>query len=261
MALGDTSEATDDDSFGAQQILKNQERYRPFAVTGDGTWIYTSNAALTPADTRSDGLFVVNAGAVWSPKISTQFETQVSVHTSLFRYIDNSALDFENFGFSAATSYAVPSCAGLSIFARYDFTELLNRHGRQILSDHEFTLGLQKAFVLGRSHYLTVGVAGSAGLSDPYAAQRDILGAFVSYHLNLTRSLEADLSYRFGGNFYDGGSRTDRNQLLSCSLRYQINRWVNAEAFITYGNNRSDASVFDYDVFTGGGGVGFNVRF
>ena len=260
-ALGETSGSSDDDSFGAQLILKNQERRRSFSLTGDTSLIYTTNVALTRQATQPDSFFVGTAGAVWMPKVATHFEAQVAAHASTFRYFNNSELDFTNFGAGAGLAYAIPSWSGFSIFARYDFTELLNRHGREVLTDQQFTLGAQKAFLLGRSHALTLGFAGSAGISDPHAVQRDLLGAFIGYHLNLTRSLETDLSYRFGLHFYNEASRIDRNQLLSWTLRYRFNAWSDVEAFLTYGNNRSDVSVFDYDVLTTGGGVSINVRF
>lgn len=41
------STPSDDDGFGAQQILKSHERVREFAVSGDATVFYTSNVALT----------------------------------------------------------------------------------------------------------------------------------------------------------------------------------------------------------------------
>jgi hypothetical protein len=260
MALGGTNE-TSDDSFGNQAIVKSQERYREFAISGDASLLYTSNVALTRAAERSDGFFVGGASAAWNPKISTHFQLQFIGRTSIFRYFDTSALDFENFNVAVALSYPFPQLPTLSAFVRYDFIELLTRGGDQLLMDHEFTAGLQNVFVLGRSHALTVGVLASTGISDPFAQQRSQISGFVGYHLNLTRALSTDLLYRISGNFYSNGDRNDANQLVTWTLRYAVNDWVEAQSFLSLGMNRSSASVFDYNVFTGGGGIALNVRF
>ena len=52
-AVGETTDVADD-SFGAQMILKDQERVRPFTLSGGSSIYYTSNVALTRRDTRDD---------------------------------------------------------------------------------------------------------------------------------------------------------------------------------------------------------------
>lgn len=260
MALGEGAQ-TADDSFGNQAILKATERHPEFAVTADGTAIYTSNVALTRADEQSDGFFVGGVSAAWRPKLSTRFQLEFIGRASVFRYFNTSALDFENFNLAVALSYPFPQMPTLSAFVRYDFIELLTREGDQLLMDHEFTAGLQNVSVLGRSHALTVGVLASTGISDPFAQQRTQISGFIGYHLNLTRSLSTELLYRISGNFYSNGEREDANQLLTLTLRYAFNDWLEAQSFVSFGLNRSSASVFDYKVFNGGGGMAFNVRF
>lgn len=261
MAVGDADEDSDDDSFGAQLILKSQERRRSFTLSAEASSVYTSNVALVRRSARADGFFVGNASAAWAPRISTHFEGQVVAHVASFRYFDNSVLDFSNFGIGAAVAYSTPEWPGVSVVGRYDFTELINRHAQEILSDHQLTVAAQKGIPLGRSHYVTLGLLGTAGISDPFAAQRDSVGAFGSYHLNISRSLETDLSYRYALYVYTQGDRTDRNQLVSLALRYRFTEWADAQAFFSYGNNWSDVAVFDYSVMTAGGGVGVRVRF
>src|SRR5437867_12376798 len=54
---GETT-TSEDESFGAQQILKTEEKIPQFLVNGGASIFYTSNVALTRDDTRSDGFFV-----------------------------------------------------------------------------------------------------------------------------------------------------------------------------------------------------------
>jgi hypothetical protein len=262
IALPDNAAAdSSDDSFGAQQVLKNQERVRQWIVAGDATIFYTSNAALTRNDTISDGLAVVDGSLSWVPKIARDLELQVGIRTSIFRYFDTTELDFENLGAGVGLAWTPSDALGIAFFGRYDFTELIDTHSREILSDHEWTVGAQKTFVLGRSHALTLGVVGMAGISDPYSAQRDQVGGFIGYHLQLTRQVDADLLYRAGYFCYNQGNRKDWNEVVSASFTYHLNQWASLVAFLSFGDNRSNRSAFEYDVFSGGGGLAVNVHF
>jgi hypothetical protein len=261
MALADTDEsAPADDSFGSQVMLKNQPRRRAFTIRGDAAFVYTSNVALTRRATQSDGIFVGNVGSTWTKAIGSNVEVQLAAHTSVFRYVKASELDFYNLGAGADISWATPRVPGFAAFARYDFTQLLNTRGRQILRDHQFSIGAQKAFVFGRSHALTLGLLGSAGISNPASAQRNQIGAFVAYHLNLTRSVGTDFAYSSAGNFYKN-RRADLTNVLSWNLKYRFNEWSEGNLFLSFGDNRSNKGVFDYTVWTGGAGAGLTLRF
>lgn len=252
---------SDDDSFGAQQILKSQPRAREFTVGGDAALFYTSNVALTHHGTIDDSFLVANAGMSWNHVIDPELLLQVGAHGAIFRYNDTSVFDFENLGAGIGFSWAPQSLPGISFFARYDFTELLDKHSREILSDHEFSVGAQKVFFFGRSHALTIGTIASAGISQPYSAQRDCVTAFAGYAVAVTRQLSVEVLYHIAGNFYNGGGRNDLNQVGSLGAHYHLTRWAELNALVSFGINRSTRDVFSYDVFTGGGGVGCTMHF
>jgi len=258
--LGDT-DTSDDDSFGTQVILKSKERVRQFAITGDASVFYTSNVALTRSGEIGDVFFVANAGASWTPRINPHLEAQLAAHASIFRYHDTSELDFENVGVGAGLFWTPESLGGIGLFAHYDFIELLNRHSNEILSDHEFTIGAQKIFSVGRCQSFTVGASAMAGITDPETARRQQVGLFFGYHLQLTRALESEIFYRLAFHFYDAADRNDLNQVLTWNLRYRLATWADVNAFFSFGNNRSDDAAFDYSVATGGGGIGLTLRF
>lgn len=256
----DASEPSDD-SFGTQQILKTQEPARDWVLGGDASVFYTSNAALTRRGEISDSFGVANAALSWTHPLGKQFSLQLGGRTSLFRYNETSELDFESLGAGVGLAWSPPRAPGLSLFLRYDFTELLDSGSDEILRDHEWTLGTEKTIVLGRAHAVSFGLIGMAGLSNPHSAQRDQMGAFATYHLQLARNLDADLLYRFGYYFYNQGGRRDRNQVFSASLNYHLANWIALGAFFSLGNNRSTVSVFDYDVLSTGGGLSLAMRF
>ena len=255
------TDSTADDSFGAQMILKNQERVRSFILQADASIYYTSNVALTRSATRDDDFAVLNAAGAWTHPLSPELAMLVGLQASAFRYSDASQLDFNDLGAGLGLAWAPPSWGGISMFGRYDFTELIDRHGNEILRDHEFSAGAQKTFPLGRAHAFSLGTLGSVGISTPFAAQRDQVGFFAGYHLQLARSLQTDVTYRIAFQSYSESNRLDLNQVFSWSLRYRLAEWTEVSAFFSFGNNRSNTTVFDYDVITSGGGFGLTTRF
>ena len=257
-AEGSTSE---DESFGAQQVLKTQEKIPEFTLSGGASSYYTNNVALTRRNTISDGFFVGDAAFNWTPRINAEWQFQAGARASIFRYFDTTVLDFENLGAGVGLVWAPPRAWGISLIGRYDFTELLDSDSNEILEDHEFSLALQKVLVFGRSHALTLAVLGSAGISDPFVEQRDQVGFAIGYHLQLTRQLGSDLGYRHSWYFYNEGGRTDLNQVFSLGLHYYFTPWASLDGFLSGAVNTSNRSVFRYDVLSSGGGVGLTVRF
>ena len=262
MALAQGEPTTsEDESFGAQQILKAQAKIPDFTLGGSISGFYTNNVALTRSHTISDSFLVGAAAFSWTPQINPTLQFQFGAGVSIFRYWDTTALDFENFGTGIGLLWVPPNLWGIGILGRYDFTELLDTGSNEILQDHEFSIVLQKLLVLGRSHALTFGVIGSAGISDPFSEQRDQVGFAVGYHLQLTRHLGSDVGYRHSWYFYNDGGRVDLNQVLSLGLHYYITPWASVDGFLSGAFNHSNQSSFKYSVLSTGGGAGFTVRF
>ncbi len=251
-----------DDSFGAQQILKSEPARQPeFALSADSSLFYTTNVALTRRNEVDDGISVTNAAFSWNHALSSSLQFQVGAHVALFRYIETSSLDFENLGAGLGVAWSPANPWGVSFFGRYDFSELLDKHSRELLQDHEFTLGMQKVWIFNRRHALTAGILGSVGISDPFAAQRDQIAGFAGYHLALTDHLEGEVTYRLSGFFYNHDGRDDLNQTLSFALRYHLTHWMDAGALLSFGFNHSTQDVFDYSVLNTGGVVSLTIHF
>jgi hypothetical protein len=262
MALAeDASETSSDDSFGEQVILKKRERVPTVVIGGDASIFYTDNAALTPDNKIDDAFVVANAGISWTPRINPQLEAQLSGHASIFRYNSTSVLDFENLGVGAALFWTPPNCHDVSFFARYDLIELLDRHSEEILQDHEFTFGAQKTFPLGKMQSFTLGVIASTGIAIPASEQRQQLAIFGTYRWQLTKALDAEVSYRVAGYYYNHADRTDGNQVVAANLRYRVSRYADINGFFSFGSNRSDKGRFDYNAVTAGGGIALTFRF
>ena len=250
-----------DNSFGTQIILKNQARVPSFNVFGDASGFYTNNVDLTPHRERSDFFLASNVGVAWRPTISRGLVGEISAATSIFRYDRASELDFERITVGAGLTWLVPRTPGIVAFGRYDFTELVGSDSEQLLQDHEITVGGQKTFAFGRSHFLTTGIAGALGKSTPRSQERDQVGIQAAYHLQITRSLDADLVYHYAAQFYDEGGRLDHNQTLALAIGFYPTRWLRVDGSIFGARNDSNRPAFDYNVLNVGGGVRLNLRF
>ncbi len=260
-AISGENETSGDDSFGAQVLLKDQAKVRPFVLSAGAAVYYTNNVALTRRSTRDDVLFVTDASGNWSRPLNAELAMFAGLQASIFRYVDSTALDFASLGGGLGLSWTPPRWNGVNLFSRYDFTELVNDDGNEILRDHQFAFGAQKAFALGRSHAATIGLLGSVGISDPFAAQRDQVGPFVGYQLRLTRVLDTGVMYRLAYQIYTSGNRQDLNQVFSWNLRYHLAEWAEVNAYFSFGSNRSNRSAFDYNAVSTGGGLGVAARF
>jgi hypothetical protein len=260
LPIPETAESGDD-SFGKQQILKTEEKIPQFSVGGDASVFYTSNVALTRRDEISDVFFAGDAALSWTPRLNSDVQMQAGARASIFRYHDTPELDFQSVGAGIGVFWNPRWTGGIGLSARYDFTELIDRNSSELLQDHQFSLAAQKILPLGRSHALSFGAIGSVGISDPFAQQRDQIGAVIGYHVQLTRYLAAQLGYRHSWHFYNAGGRTDFNQILSLGAHCHLTRWASLEGFLSWATNYSSKDAFKYDVFTTGGGLALTVRF
>lgn len=250
-----------DDSFGTQIILKSQQQPRPFTVFSDVSLFYTNNVDLTPDHTRSDAFLIANVGGAWRPMISRELLAEVVAATSAFRYNRASELDFERISAGTGLTWIVPRARGIVAFGRYDFTEVIDSGGNELLQDHAFTVGAQKAFVLGRSHFLTTGITGVIGISAPRSQERDQAGIHAGYHLQLTRSLGGHLLYRYAAQFYSEDDRVDHNQTFSVVLGYSANRWLRVEGVVSAARNDSNRPGLSYEAVNVGVGLKAGIKF
>ena len=257
----DDDTATDDDSMGVQQILKEQEKRPTFAVTVGVSEVFTSNVALTRLDERHDLFGVAEVGVAWTPRLSPTVEANAGAHASIFRYVRTPELDFENLGVGAGLTWAPQNLGGVGFFARYDLTQLLDSDGGHILTDNVFTVGGQKVIAFSRAQSLTIGGSGSLSFSDPISAQRHQAGVFATYRVQVARDFGVDLVWRPAFHFYEELGRSDFNNIVSMNLRYRISTFADLSAFASYGINRSETIAFDYNVFTSGAGVVLALRF
>src|ERR1700724_1769616 len=112
---GGENATSEDESFGAQQIIKAQQKIPDFTLGGSVSGFYTNNVALTRSNTISDSFLVGAAFFNWTPRINPELQFQFGAGVSFFRYWDTTALDFENLGTGVGLLWTPKNFWGIGI--------------------------------------------------------------------------------------------------------------------------------------------------
>ncbi len=258
-----TSDATGDDAFGAQVIMKEQPHAKPFTAFAEVAAFFTNNVGLAKRAQDQDGFMIASLGAAYSHALPKNLRLDVGVRSSVFRYAEYRELDFQSVDASIGLAWAPPKLRGAELLLRYTFTDLTTaEHGYEFFKNHALMLGAQKAFSISRAQIAYGGVSAQWSWADPREAGRDEYSAFAGTRVQATRSVDVDLFYRYGRFVYrEAKGRQDDNHSISLTTRYAPAEWFSMSASTFAGFNRSNRSQFDYDVLNVGCAVQGAIRF
>ena len=262
-AEGISAPGITDDAFGAQVLFKRQEVPRYFNAFAEIGAFTTNNVALTKANPLQDSFLVATAGASFSRPFAYNLRFDLSARASGYRYDKFSQLDFQSTDLSAGAAWAPPLLRGAEMFARYTFTDLTTAvHTREFYKNHAILLGIQKVIPFSRAQSVYFGGSAQWSFADPKPAGRDEYTAFAGYRVQLTRHVDADLSYRYSRYVYCfAQGRHDNNQTLSLGLHYYPTEWLSFSTTGFLAADRSNRKAFDYDVANLGVGLQFSLSF
>jgi hypothetical protein len=186
----------------------------------------------------------------------------IDARGSMFRYDRYRQLDFTSVDTGFGVSYHAEKLAGLDFFLRYNFNMLISAPTEEVFfKNHTIKLGAQRVFSLGTAHYAFLGIDGELGFGAPKVEQRSDVSAYAGYHIQITRNLEGDLLYRYTDFIYAENGRNDQYHTVSLGLKYVLTPWCSLSASSFVGWNRSNYSVFNYNVANGGVGLTLSVQF
>ena len=251
-----------DADLGEQWLLKYKEKSRPFTLTGDIAGYSTNNAGLVETGTQSDQYFVGLVAAIYQPKFNDQLIGEFLIRQATFRYKRFSDLDFDAQTIGVGLTYLPPVLWDIAFYARYNYYRILDvQEHDEIFTNHSVTLGIQKSFALSRVHYLYGGYSSMFSLGDSSISTRNEHGAYAGYHVELTRSLQADLFYRVSLFDYANGGRSDINQVATVAAQYRLTKWLFAYASFTWTVNDSNGNRLDYSSLSPGIGLSATFKF
>lgn len=254
---------TGDDAFGTQNFLKRQEKPQPFSAFAEIGAFVTNNVALVGVGEQQDSFLVGTTGAAFTQRFGYKLRADASVRLAAYRYDKFAELNFQSVDLSTAVTWTPPQLRGAEVMLRYTFTDLTTEKGtHEFYQNHAILLGVQKVVPFSRAQAVYFGASAQWSFADPAPAGRDEYAAYAGYRAQLTRSIDADLFYRYGRYVYrEGQGRQDNNHTVSLGLHYTPKSWVSFSATGFYGVNRSNRRAFDYDVGNVGVGLQVALRF
>ena len=255
-----------DADLGVQSLLKvGTPRPQPWSIFADGGFVNTTNVALTKHHNQDDTFAVSEVGVGYEWRATDRLSLTATVRQQYFAYDRFDQLDFGALSAGAGLSYALPQNllgGGLLISTQLSYTRLTARgFDNEFYRSGTLSFGAQKVITIGRAQLVSLGGDVLLGISVPHVPEREEFGLSSAYIVQLTRHLSLQAGGRAAYFDYADIDRNDFNLTLSGGATYAFTSWCSVGATISGTVNRSDRSVFDYNVFNSGASVFFRLRF
>jgi hypothetical protein len=256
----DIAEGGPSDDLGKQVLLLRRPGPRPFQVSSETEYLYDSNILLLETHPIADDLLSETVQASYSPQLADRLQSTFYAKYQLLRYDHNSSLDFE--ANAVGLSLSRPAQNWFTAYGRFEAVRLYLTDGDdEFFKMFDTTVGLWRGQTVGQWGWLFYGYQLDWRPSSPSQFTRVDNAGYVGIKVMPTDKLTIQLLYRIRAEEYLQVNRADLNHLISLSVGYDFNNYVGVRAFAEYGRNNSDATGFDYNVFTGGGGLKLSVKF
>ena len=252
-----------DTDLGEQAILKRVEKYDAFTFEAGVPIYYTSNVALVEHHKMSDVIISPVVGITYSPRFEKTLYGEFTLRQQFFYYDDFTSFNFASFDAIAGVVYFVPTLHNMVLRANLDYNRLTPTDSfDDFFSNVGLNLNAEIPFPIARAQQISVGATASISVyATPSEPQRNDLGVYVGYAVNLSRNFYLNASGNLVVRPYDAGGRTDVSEVLSLSANYHIRDWLIVSLLSSFVANQSNHDVFKYEVFNGGGGIGVSVKF
>jgi Putative beta-barrel porin 2 len=252
-----------DDDIGQQLILKDAEKERWLNAQADTFSFWADNPANL-SDGGDEDVFwgsQVSLGA--QPRLAERLYLDAFISQQLYRYSENSFLDYEYLQASLGLIYLEPRLSDSIIFLQGQFGRTTSDNfGEGVLNTFSILGGIQKTLVFDRRNSLYMNLMGDWDVaSDVDNLEHAEYIADLTYRFKIMRDLVLSASYRFTWFDYYNVDRADALNIMGLYLTYSPYKWMNIYAGATFNINNSNIDTFDYNATNLGGGVGIQIRF
>ena len=256
-------ESTGDDDIGQQLILRDSERERWLSVQLDTFSFWADNPANLSKGGDEDFFWGTQLGVGAQPRLADRLYLDAYLSQQLYRYQENSLLDYEYLQANLGLVYLEPRLADSIIFAQGQFGRTTSDDfGQDVLNGFSILAGIQKTILFDRRNSLYLNLMGDWDVaSDADRLEHSEYIADLTYRFKIMRDLVLSASYRFTWFDYHQVDRSDALNIIGIYLTYSPRKWLNMYVGGTFNINESDVDVFDYHATNLGGGLGVQIRF
>lgn len=255
-----SAEPAEAGDLGPQQLLVPGPAAHPLQVFSTTDYLYDSNILLLDNNRESDGVLDQRLGASYTLMPLNKLSATLFATYELIRYTDHNELDFD--ANTVGLSLNRPIGNSFTVYGGFQALRMYLSDGDdEFYKTYDTTFGLWRGQTVGDRGWFFYGYQLDWFAASPSEFTRVDNAAYAGLKVMPTDKLAIQLLYRFRADEYLQTDRTDLNNLVSLTASYSFNNYVSVRAYVSYANNSSDESGFDYNVFTSGGGLSLQVRF
>jgi hypothetical protein len=256
-------ESPGDDDIGQQLILKDAEKERWLTAQADTFSFWSDNPANLSKGGDEDFFWGSQVSLGAQPRIGERLHLDAFVSQQLYRYDENSFLNYEYLQASLGLIYQEPRLADSIIFLQGQYGRTTSDNvGSGGIDTFSILSGIQKTIVFDRRNSLYVNLMGDWDVaSDTDGLEHAEYIADLTYRFKIMRDLVLSASYRFTWFDYYNVDRSDGLNIVGLYLNYSPYKWMNVYAGGSFNINNSNVDAFDYHSTNLGGGVGIQIHF
>lgn len=267
-------EAEESGDLGQTVPLQSPARRKMFEIYSDTQYLLDNNVQLLPTHEQEDAVILQTFQASFSPPPWNKLASTFYLRYQLVRYDDFHSVETTtnvppkrtkiSNDFDALTiggNLAFPITGHWVTYGGFAGSRYTGHDGNEFYKEFDTTVGLLYSTELGERVSFLGGYQFDWRPASPAPTTRVDNGAYLGVNVSLIQKLGAQVLYRFRCLEYIHANRTDLDYLVTGSLYYSFNQYVNVRGFATLAKNYSSDSVFDYESVNLGGGLTLSVRF
>lgn len=251
------------DDLGPEiQLARRPQPPRPtvFELSADTQYSFDSNILLMPRGQLSDGELSETLALAASPRLLPGWTTTAYLNQQFVRYNKNEIFDFDGQTAGLSLSHAVGHWCNW--YGGFSASRLCAPgDGAEFFKEFDTVFGAWRSHALGRAVTVYYGYQFDWMPTHPMALTRIYNAGYGGINWQATSQLLVQLLYRLRAQDYLQSVRSDFDHSVNLTMTYTVNRYVAARIYAAYCDSTSNQSKFDYQSFTGGGGLTLTLKF
>jgi len=255
-----------DSDLGIQEILAPPAKRSPIVFDIRTDILRTDNAPSSNGNAgETSWISSSRISVAWRQHVVNGWFTDIGVYQDFLRFDNSNATDYENLTTRLGIYRFFPGFGDAVFFATYEYQQLTTG----TISDGDYNAqriraGIQKTLWAIPGQELSTSLNGAyEWTARPETSERNQVGTGLNYRYSFTNRIYSLTSARTSYFNYDDLGRNDWAYEFGTQLVWQVTPRIQANASVYYNKNDSNSAggLSDYESWTGGLGLGFQMTF